>query len=210
MLLLLSTVCAAGSPVVDKVNTYRKLHGSPDVTDTESLMKIARTRANAMQEMSHDLQGENLAIFSVMKGLNDTDYIKRAVDMWYSEEKTYNYSKPGYSDSTGHFTQLVWRETCRIGFAAAVDKQNKWVYVIMLHSPPGNMQNRFNSNVFKQNTTVQGKCNPMHSLPPSPSPPMHSHPPSPSPPLPLPPSSCTILRPVMSFVLGLLLLTLLI
>ena len=34
--------------------------------------------------------------------------LSNAVDAWYGEVSSYNFSKPGFSSSTGHFTQ-VWR-----------------------------------------------------------------------------------------------------
>ena len=31
---------------------------------------------------------------------------REVVDSWYSEISNYNYSQPGFSSSTGHFTQV--------------------------------------------------------------------------------------------------------
>ncbi|KAG0318144.1 Golgi-associated plant pathoproteinsis- protein 1, partial [Podila horticola] len=38
------------------------------------------------------------------------DY-KTAITAWYNEEKQYNYNNPGFSGATGHFTQVVWKDT---------------------------------------------------------------------------------------------------
>jgi hypothetical protein len=38
-----------------------------------------------------------------------------AVNMWYAEHASYNYSMPALAPDTGHFTQLVWRSTREIG-----------------------------------------------------------------------------------------------
>lgn len=32
-----------------------------------------------------------------------------------NEEAAYNYSAPGFSDTTGHFTQVVWNNTKQVG-----------------------------------------------------------------------------------------------
>ena len=37
------------------------------------------------------------------------------VYLWYSEISSYNFSNPGFSKSTGHFTQVVWKDSIQIG-----------------------------------------------------------------------------------------------
>ena len=39
---------------------------------------------------------------------------EQAVQAWYDEVKDYNFSYGGFSMNTGHFTQLVWRETVKV------------------------------------------------------------------------------------------------
>merc|ERR1712066_25860 len=51
--------------------------------------------------------GENLAL-----GVTDAG----AVDMWYNEIRFTNGGlQNAYSDQTGHYTQVVWRDTSRLG-----------------------------------------------------------------------------------------------
>jgi hypothetical protein len=38
-----------------------------------------------------------------------------SVDAWGLEREEYNWNKPGFSEATGHFTQLVWSNTTTIG-----------------------------------------------------------------------------------------------
>ena len=40
---------------------------------------------------------------------------QKTVDMWYEEVKDYNFSRPGFSSKTGHFTQ-VFQELCIFNF----------------------------------------------------------------------------------------------
>lgn len=47
--------------------------------------------------------------------------------------------------STGHFTQVVWRDTEEMGVAFA--KHGNKLYVVANYYPPGNYQGRFNENV---------------------------------------------------------------
>jgi hypothetical protein len=37
------------------------------------------------------------------------------VAAWYSEVSSYSFSSPGWSGATGHFTQLVWKDTTKVG-----------------------------------------------------------------------------------------------
>jgi len=46
------------------------------------------------------------------------DYtVTDGINAWANEAKDYDYSNPVFSDITGHFTQLVWRNTSDIGCA---------------------------------------------------------------------------------------------
>lgn len=66
---------------------------------------------------SHGPYGENLAA-----GYSGG---KSPVDAWYDEIKYYNFNDPGFNEKTGHFTQLVWKDSSRVG-CAKVDCNNAW------------------------------------------------------------------------------------
>ncbi|KAF6730593.1 Golgi-associated plant pathogenesis-related protein 1 [Oryzias melastigma] len=79
---------------------------------------------------------------------------KEAVEAWYSEIKDYNFAKPGFQSGTGHFTQVVWKNSTELGVGMATD--GKSVFVVGQYHPAGNFTNKgeFEGNVLpKSNLT---------------------------------------------------------
>ena len=94
---------------------------------------------------------------------------------WYDEEKDYDYNNPGYQDKVAHFTQVVWRDTARIGcaFAACLNVTTvpgrlfccksipKFLYMELLlmwridYDPVGNW---LNPGMFEQNVWPPHSC----------------------------------------------------
>lgn len=74
-----------------------------------------------------------------------------AVDGWYREIDLYDFKNPEFSVETGHFTQLVWKETTKIGVGYAYTKHaNRYkLYVVVHYSPPGNVDESFQENVLR-------------------------------------------------------------
>ena len=71
------------------------------------------------------------------------------VDSWYNEVKSYNYKRGQYSRRTGHFTQLVWVSSRRLGLG--VSRKNGQTVVVANYDPPGNYNDRaaFQENVLR-------------------------------------------------------------
>ncbi|XP_065065185.1 uncharacterized protein LOC135691294 isoform X1 [Rhopilema esculentum] len=72
----------------------------------------------------------------------------KATLAWYNEIKDYNFNRGGYQSGTGHFTQLVWKGSTRLG--AAVVQRGNIVVVVARYAPAGNFMSRFGENVFRQ------------------------------------------------------------
>lgn len=74
---------------------------------------------------------------------------------WYGEAADYDYANPGFSANTGHFTQLVWKNTTQVGCGAAEGQTviggsiYTGVYVVCQYAPHGNVQGQFPQNVLQ-------------------------------------------------------------
>lgn len=79
--------------------------------------------------------------------------VSKAIAAWGDERKLYDFRKPtGFSEKTGHFTQMVWRDTKTVGCArikCGADTSAHGWYDVCEYSPPGNVigDDRFKSNV---------------------------------------------------------------
>uniref|UniRef100_A0A0N5BUY8 SCP domain-containing protein n=1 Tax=Strongyloides papillosus TaxID=174720 RepID=A0A0N5BUY8_STREA len=137
---------------LDQTNYYRKLHGAPSLTRSKKLEKLAQAYAMKLArkfrgELIHDPDrryGENLAVMP-------SDEINDAIEFWYEEVKKYNFKKPGFGMNTGHFTQVVWKDTKEIGCAIAkLTKKYSGDFIICCkYYPPGNYHNEFVINVLR-------------------------------------------------------------
>lgn len=73
---------------------------------------------------------------------------RKVTDMWYEEHDKYNYSNPGFSSTTGHFTQIVWQNSKEMGAGKAVSSSGAQ-FVVARYQPPGNVRGQFPENVKK-------------------------------------------------------------
>ena len=70
---------------------------------------------------------------------------KDAVDSWYKEIEQYRAGEEPRSMKTGHFTQVVWAGSCRLGVGVA--RREGKVVVVANYDPPGNYRGRYRENV---------------------------------------------------------------
>lgn len=110
--------------ILDTHNQKRALHGVGLLTWDASYADYALNYAksvvdcNNMQLIhSNGPYGENLAA-GYVGGVEP-------VDAWYDEIKLYDFNNPGFSHGTGHFTQVVWKLTKRVG-CAKIMCDNEW------------------------------------------------------------------------------------
>jgi len=126
-----------------KHNFFRRKHrDTPDLVWDNDLARGAQQYADYLKntnkwEHSKDLSaqlGENLAKSS---GYPLAGACDRAITNWYNEINMYNYGSPGFGMNTGHFTQVVWKSTTKVGVGIATNGRTIWV--VGRYSPSGNM-----------------------------------------------------------------------
>ena len=88
--------------------------------------------------------GENLFMMSGAK-----PGPSQAMTGWYSkEESQYSYDvSPGFSTITGHFSQIAWKSTTRLGCAAAKSKTGETWFWTCHFSKAGNVLGEFEEEV---------------------------------------------------------------
>ena len=139
--------------ITKHVNNYRILHQVPIMNWNPYIANFSNTWANQLlsnnmfQHSGNKLYGENLAYFQGYSS-DVMTLLKTAIDAWYNEVKLYDYTKPGFSDKTGHFTCLVWKNSNEFGMGISVNTSTDTVDVVMNTSPPGNVIGEFQKNVF--------------------------------------------------------------
>jgi len=112
-------------------NEKRALHGSPALSWDAGLAAGAQSWAQACTRQHSGFDkgyGENL-----YWGTNQT--ARNAVDWWYAEIRNYNWNDPIKSYDAGntdqskevrHFTQLVWKDTSKLGCGVAKCRNDQY------------------------------------------------------------------------------------
>ncbi|CAI4045102.1 hypothetical protein SKDZ_11G2190 [Saccharomyces kudriavzevii ZP591] len=131
--------------MVNEHNTKRALHkDTGSLTWSDTLATYAQNYADSY-DCSGNLvhsggpYGENLAL-----GYGTTG----SVDAWYNEISSYDYSNPGFSESAGHFTQVVWKGTSEVGCGLKSCGGAWGDYIICSYKDAGNYIGEFAENVM--------------------------------------------------------------
>lgn len=131
--------------VLDAHNLYRSRHCVPPLTWSQTVAGQAQASASTCS-FAHSSTGlgEN-----IWMGTSGQFTPRQIVDTWYGEAGSYNFSNPGYAPNTGHFTQIVWKNSTQLGCGRAFCQgMDLWV---CNYAPAGNVMNQFQQNVLPAN-----------------------------------------------------------
>jgi uncharacterized protein YkwD len=125
-------------------NRYRAEAGVPPLAWSDRLASDAQRWADAMAALNR-LQhsgtsgiGENIAMW---RDVNFSSVL--AIRNWAREEALFQYgrfpnvSRDGNWASVGHYTQIVWRNTTKIG--CGLGKSGRTDFLVCWYDPPGNI-----------------------------------------------------------------------
>ncbi|XP_020917047.1 Golgi-associated plant pathogenesis-related protein 1-like [Exaiptasia diaphana] len=143
------------SACLEAHNAKRRLHGVPDLKWDSDLAATATSWAQRLastDKLAHSKgnYGENI-YFSW--GTNEGT-CEEAVQSWYDEIKDYDFDNPGFSSQTGHFTQVVWKSSTKLGVGKATADAGggyKKTYIVAQYTPPGNYEGQYAANVLPKN-----------------------------------------------------------
>ncbi len=137
---------APGAVFIAAHNRVRAQHCAAPLTWSPELAKVAQAWADTLRdggcgfEHSRTRYGENLAA-----GTSGALDAESATAMWYREVDGYDFKSGGFSMSTGHFTQVVWAQTARLGCGTSTC--NGMDIIVCNYDPPGNVDGGYRHNV---------------------------------------------------------------
>lgn len=137
--------------VLEEHNRLRAKHSAAPLTLDPAISQYAQEWANniasrnVMQHRSNNRYGEN--IYACFGKTNPSG--EEVVRSWYNEIKDYRFgeSNPANFGKVGHFTQVVWKNSKRLGVGIAKNGNN--VYVVCNYDPPGNFGGQYPANVTR-------------------------------------------------------------
>ena len=133
--------------ILENHNYHRERHQVDDLVRSSKLENIAQAYSEHLASIdqmihSHNGYGENLFYCGGMEPTGAS-----VSKNWYGENKNHNFSGD-WKKGTGHFTQMVWKETKEVGFGKYKNKKGQ-TFVVANYYPAGNVMGFFKYNVFK-------------------------------------------------------------
>ena len=143
--------------LLNRHNLYRSKHQAPNLQRLSSLESIAQSYSRKLVSLgylvhsSNTLNGQYIGE-NLYMGYNAGYLGTSPVDSWYEEISKYSFAKSDYIKGTGHFTQVVWKNSKQLGCGVACGS-NDYCYVTCNYYPGGNYLGEFRENVLPLSET---------------------------------------------------------
>ncbi|MFI6313128.1 CAP family protein [Nocardia fusca] len=134
----------ASAAILDLMNTVRAKYHAPPLEWNNDLARAATAYTKACKNKPSNADGRYGE--SRWHSTNNNAGIRDAVNAWAGQASKYRFDNR-YSSETGDFTQLVWKDSSRVG--AGIAKCSTGTFVVARYTPPGNIPHRFAQNVLR-------------------------------------------------------------
>jgi hypothetical protein len=155
---------------LDAHNAVRKCYGVPDLVwdsqlEKDSAAYAALCKINPLTHSYATGVGENLATWMTTASMTTTNFPPKSLDyhvinQWYDEERFYkcptNVCNTTNGQMCGHLTQVVWRDTTKVGCGVAKCLKGSFNVqnAVCRYSPQGNMNGNSPLETSKKTTTL--------------------------------------------------------
>ena len=146
-------------------NKYRYTHNSRKLSLDSNIIKDAAVYAESLAKNSDpnylepsgsyynsdEKYGENL--FQCNKKSCKTANISLVTSIWYNETNNYDYSLNKGQKGTYNFTQMIWKNTKKMGCGIGYRNDSSYK-VVCFYYPRGNIYGNYEENVLPGNNTI--------------------------------------------------------
>ncbi|KAI4300193.1 hypothetical protein L6164_033596 [Bauhinia variegata] len=124
-------------------NLVRKVFNEPPFTWDDNLAMYAQTHAAKLYNECKMIHSNGNYGENIFWGLIPHWTPSEAIKFWYEEYKDYDFSTHtcAIGKKCGHFTQMVWRDSVRLGCAVLHCRPGLGMLIICEYDPPGNYEN---------------------------------------------------------------------
>ncbi|CEF66117.1 CAP domain-containing protein [Strongyloides ratti] len=128
-----------------EINMYRELHDSFFLFESLTLTEIAQYHADYLAK--YKLVSRKFeSMYGETVGVAFYPASSVIVKKWYDESLFYKFGSKNPVYGTQMFTQMMWKESRRIGIGIARNDDVLWL--VCKYSPKGNIRGRFRENVL--------------------------------------------------------------
>lgn len=124
--------------ILKKHNNYRNEYKCPDLVYDAKLCEFAQSRADTIAKSNQFCHasscpyGENLYASTSDKDLS------ACVDSWMSEKYGWIEKENNWQDGLGHFSQVIWKTSKKLGVGKSKMPNGFWV-IVCNYDPRGNI-----------------------------------------------------------------------